>query len=231
MYFHEFFQLYEPNIDFFISPSRFLRDKLVEHGIKKPIVVIPNFINPDHFQAYYEPENYFVYAGRLVAAKGVLTLLEAMRHLRTDAQLYLVGVGELEEDAKRFVADHGLSNVRFLGHLNTARLIHVVQRAAFAVVPSEWYENYSMTVIEAFACGTAVIGAAIGGIPEQVRDGWNGLLFEPGNAQQLAQKMQFLLERRQEAIQMGHNGRTQVEKINGPESHYEQTMAVYRRHP
>jgi glycosyltransferase involved in cell wall biosynthesis len=230
MYFHEFFQLYEPNIDLFISPSRFLRDKLVEHGIKKPIVVIPNFINPDHFQPYFEPENYFVYAGRLVAVKGVLTLLEAMRHLKTDAQLYLVGAGELEEEAKRFVADHGLSNVRFVGHLNTARLIHIVQRAAFAIVPSEWYENYSMTVIEAFACGTAVVGAAIGGIPEQVCDGWNGLLFEPGSAQQLVKKMQFLLEHRQEAIQMGRNGRKQVEEMNDPESHYEQTMAIYRRH-
>ncbi len=229
MYFHEVFGLYEPNIDLFISPSRFLRDKLVEHGIKKPIEAIPNFINPNNFQPYYAPENYFVYVGRLVAVKGVLTLLEAMRHLKTNAQLYLAGAGELEEDAKQFVADHNLTNVRFLGHLNTDQLNDVVKRAAFTVVPSEWYENYSMTVIESLASGTPVVGAAIGGIPEQVRDGWNGLLFEPGNAQQLARKMQFLLDHRQEAIQMGRNGRQQVERINGPESHYEQTMAAYRR--
>jgi len=229
MYFHEVFRLYEPNIDLFISPSGFLREKLVEHGIKKPIVAIPNFINPDNFQPHYEPENYFVYVGRLVAVKGVLTLLEAMRHLKTDAQLYLAGAGELEEEAKQFVADHSLTNVRFLGHLNTAELTSVVQRAAFTVAPSEWYENYSMTVIESLACGTPVVGAAIGGIPEQVRDGWNGLLFEPGNAQQLAEKMQYLLDHRQEAIRMGRNGRQQVEKVNGPQSHYEQTMAAYRQ--
>jgi glycosyltransferase involved in cell wall biosynthesis len=229
MYFHEFFQLYEPNIDLLISPSRFLRDKLAQHGIKKPIVTIPNFINPDHFQPCYQPENYFVYAGRLVAVKGVLTLLKAMRHLKTGAQLYVIGEGELEEEAKRYIAGNDLLNVHFLGHLQTADLIQIIQRAAFTVAPSEWYENYSMTVIESLACGTPVVGAAIGGIPEQVRDGWNGMLFEPGNARQLAQKMQYLLEHPQDAIRMGRNGRQQVEKINDPQSHYEQTMTVYRR--
>ena len=86
-----------------------------------------------------------------------------------------------------------------------------------------------MTVIESLACGTPVIGAAIGGIPEQVRDGVNGLLFEPGNAAQLAEKMRHLHARRDLAIEMGRAGRRQVETINGPAAHYEQTMRVYDR--
>jgi glycosyltransferase involved in cell wall biosynthesis len=229
MYFHEFFRLYEPNVDLFISPSRFLRDKLVEHGVKKPIVTVSNFINSAGIQAHYRPENYFVYAGRLVNVKGVLTLLEAMRHLKTDAPLHLAGAGELEEEAKWFVADHELNNVRFLGHLDTPELRRLLQRAVFTVVPSEWYENYSMTVIESLTCGTPVIGAATGGIPEQVLDGRTGLLFEPGNARQLAQKMQFLLDHRREAIQMGRNGRQQIESANSPQLHYEQTIAIYQQ--
>ncbi|HRO25775.1 MAG TPA: glycosyltransferase, partial [Promineifilum sp.] len=214
MYFHQMFRLYEPNIDMFISPSRFLADKMAEHGIRKPIIPIPNFINPDNFTAVYEPQNHFVFAGRLVRVKGIMTLLEAMRHINSDAALMIAGAGELEPEMRQFVETHNLTNVRFLGHLGTDDLAALVRSALFTVSPAEWYENYSMTVIESLACGTPVIGANIGGIPEQVRDGWNGFLFEPGNATELAARMQSLLDDRELAIQMGRNGRAQVEAIN-----------------
>jgi len=226
-YFHDVFRLYQPNIDRFISPSRFLSDKMAEHGIRTPVTTIPNFINPDLFQPVYEPGNYFVFAGRLVRVKGIMTLLEAMRHVKSDAILNIAGAGELEPEMRQYVADHNLSNVRFLGHLGTDELARLVQHALFTVVPSEWYENYSMTVIESLACGTPVIGANIGGIPEQVRDGWNGHLFAPGDAAELAAKMQHLLDDRDLAIEMGRRGRRQIETVNGPEAHYEQTMQVY----
>ncbi len=96
-------------------------------------------------------------------------------------RLYIAGTGDLEEDLQTFVQNNGLENVTFLGHLDAGELFPLVQKAAFTVVPSEWYENYSMSVIESLANGTPVIGARIGGIPEQVQDGWNGLLFESGN--------------------------------------------------
>lgn len=86
-----------------------------------------------------------------------------------------------------------------------------------------------MTVIESLACGTPVVGARIGGIPEQIQDGHNGLLFESGNAAELAEKMQALLDRRELAIDMGRNGRRQVEEVNGPDAHYDQTLRAYER--
>jgi glycosyltransferase involved in cell wall biosynthesis len=229
MYFHELFRLYEPNVDVFIAPSDFLGQKVREHGIEKPIVTIPNFINPDYFQAYYEPENYFISVGRLVRTKGILTLVEAMRRLSADVELRIAGTGELEPELKAFVQEHQLQNVKFLGHLDTSSLIHAVQRALFTVQPSEWYENYSMTVIESLACGTPVVGSRMGGIPEQVRDGWNGLLFEAGNAPQLAEKMELLLDHRELAVKMGRNGREQIETVNSPASHYRQTLEVYEK--
>jgi len=229
MYFHEVFRLYEPNIDLFISPSDFLAAKVQEHGIRKPIVTVPNFINPGQFQPRYEPENYFIFVGRLVRTKGILTLLEAMRRIDTTAELRIAGAGELEPELRAFVAAHGLSNVKFLGHLDTAQLTRTMQGALFTVQPSEWYENYSMTVIESLACGTPVVGARIGGIPEQIQDGHNGLLFESGDAAELAEKMQALLDRRELAIDMGRNGRRQVEEVNGPDAHYDQTLRAYER--
>jgi len=229
MYFHEVFRLYEPNIDLFISPSDFLAAKVQEHGIRKPIVTIPNFISPAQFQPRYEPENYFIFVGRLVRTKGILTLLEAMRRIDTTAELRVAGAGELEAELRAFAAAHGLSNVKFLGHLDTAQLTRTMQGALFTVQPSEWYENYSMTVIESLACGTPVVGARIGGIPEQIQDGRNGLLFESGNAAELAEKMQALLDRRELAVEMGRNGRRQVEAVNGPDAHYDQTLRAYER--
>jgi len=229
MYFHEFLRLYASKIDLFISPSDFLARKVREHGMRRPIITVPNFINPDLFQPRYDPDNYFIFVGRLVRTKGILTLLEAMRQLNTTAELRIAGAGELEPELRAYAATYGLTNVKFLGHLDTDTLTRTMQRALFTVQPSEWYENYSMTVIESLASGTAVIGAAIGGIPEQVREGVNGLLFESGNAGQLAEKMQHLLDRRELAIEMGRNGRRQVETINGPDAHYDQTMQAYER--
>jgi len=228
MYFHEAFRLYEPNIDLFISPSQFLAGKMVEHGIKTPIIPIPNFIQPDSFQPVYESGNYYIYAGRLSPEKGIRTLLNAVQQIKTDAELVIAGSGELEQDLRQFVRDNNLNNVRFVGHLNTTELSALIQRAICTVVPSEWYENYSMIVLESLACGTPVIGARIGGIPEQVVHGENGLLFEPGDAAGLAEQMQRLLDNRAEALEMGRAGRGRIESINGPAAHYEQTIAAYQ---
>jgi glycosyltransferase involved in cell wall biosynthesis len=85
-----------------------------------------------------------------------------------------------------------------------------------------------MTVIESLACGTPVVGARIGGIPEQVTHGVNGMLFEPGDPVGLAEQMQYLLDNRAAAVEMGRAGRRQIETINGPVAHYEQTLAAYR---
>jgi glycosyltransferase involved in cell wall biosynthesis len=227
MYFHEWLGLYEPNVDLFISPSQFLADKVREHGVRTPVVTIPNFINPDAFRPNYDKDDYFIYVGRLVRVKGVFTLFEAMRQLPPTTTLYLAGSGEVEAELKALAETHNLPNIHFLGHLNTADLTALMQKAAFTVVPSEWYENYSMTVIESLASGTPVVGAAIGGIPEQVRDGWNGRLFPSGDAAALAAQIQSMLADPAEAMAMGRRGRELIDTVNSPAYHYELTLAAY----
>lgn len=227
MYLHKALQIYERHIDTFITPSQFLQHKIAEYGIKNRVVHLPNFIDPDKFQPCYTPDNYFLYCGRLVGVKGIDTLLQAMQQVRS-AHLYIAGQGEREAALHSYVNEQQLSNVTFLGHLDTAQLVPLLQRAAFLVAPSEWYENYSMTILEAFACGTPVIGARIGGIPEQVIDGVTGLLFEPGNPVQLAEKIQYLLAQPALARTMGQTARQQVETINHPQTHYQQTLTLYQ---
>ena len=140
----------------------------------------------------------------------------------------IAGTGEAEASMQELIRRYDLSGIRLLGHLDTGRLIKLIGRAAFSVVPSEWYENYPMTVIESFACGTPVIGADIGGIPEIVRDYCNGLLFSPGDHRQLAQKINYLINNQDIAVSMGQKARLQVEMINNQERHYQHTIALYK---
>ena len=226
LYIHKLLQIYERNVDVFVAPSRFLQQKMLEYGIQNQVQFLPNFIDIDEFVPCYEPAQHIVYAGRLVELKGVRTLLQALRELPS-AHLYIIGEGELEPALREQARQYGLEHVTFTGHLSTAELVALVQRAACMVFPSEWYENCPMTVLEAFACATPVIGARIGGTTELIDDWRTGLLFEPGNHQELATKIRFMLDHPDQAIAMGRNARRQVEANNSPGYHYQQIAALY----
>lgn len=227
-YIHQFLQIYEKNVDVFITPSRFLEQKLREHGIDNPVEHLPNFIDGSSYQPCYEPEPYLLYAGRLVDIKGVRTLLSAMHDIPT-TPLYLAGTGELEAELREIVATEELDNVTFLGHLGKNELTELMQRALCTIVPSECYDNYPMSILESFASGTPVIGSRIGGIPELVRDGESGFLFESRNAEDLCSKILALVYDRNLAIQMGKNARRQVELENSPETHYQTMLQLYQK--
>jgi len=232
-YFQHLSRIYQRHVSRFLVPSRFLEQKLIEHGFKAPMFRLPHPVDlekfaPGHDVAGPDEGGYVLFFGRLVALKGVRTLFEALRHVHPGVQVYVAGEGELESELRAVAARHGMSNVRFLGQLDTEALIPVVQRAAFSVFPSECYENYPMSIVESFACATPVVASDIGGIPDMVRDGHNGLLFEPGNARHLADRIQYLVDHPQQAIAMGQEGRRQVETINHPERYYQQIIAIYR---
>jgi glycosyltransferase involved in cell wall biosynthesis len=227
-YAHHATRTYERGIDTFIAPSRFMRDKVIEFGFEPDQVVhLPNFLDLEAFEPSYEPGSYAVYAGRIERVKGVSTLLEAWRHCQVEGPfgLRLAGDGELL-DALRLQAPAGAS---FLGRLAKPDLMELVRGAAFVVVPSEWYENAPMNVLEAYACGKPVIGARIGGIPELVEEGQTGLLFEPGNVAQLQQRIEYLAERPGLAIEMGRKARARVERLHSPSRHLDALLAVYER--
>jgi glycosyltransferase involved in cell wall biosynthesis len=227
MYTHKLLQVYEKNVDVFLTPSRFLQEKVAEYGIPNKVMHVPNFVDVDRFQPCYENDGYFIYVGRLVNVKGIKTLFKAMRRVKT-SHLYVIGEGEIDNELRQYAQQHGITNITFKGHLGTEELIPMIQRAAFMVVPSEWYENYPMSVLESLACGTPVIGAHIGGIPEIVHDGENGLLFEPGNVEELAERIQMLLDNPRQTITMGRTGRQQIEQINHPQQHCTHIVNIYQ---
>jgi glycosyltransferase involved in cell wall biosynthesis len=219
---------YERNIDICIAPGKFLMQKVVEFGFKNEIVQIPNFVDLDRFAPNSNTSDYYVYAGRLVYSKGLRTLIRSSKMIKT-ARLYIAGDGELKGELENFISDNRLDHVTLLGHIHPHDLIPLIAGAAFTVVPSEWYENYPLSIIESFACGKPVIASNLGAMPELVKDGWNGLLFEPGNIGQLADRIQFLFDHQDKAAEMGMNGRKEVDTVNHPEVHYQKIMQTYQR--
>jgi glycosyltransferase involved in cell wall biosynthesis len=224
--------VYENSIDTFIAPSRFMQRKMAEFGAGAGrIAYIPNFIDVAAFEPRYEAQPYFVFVGRLERVKGVSTLLRAVAasQIASRFELRIAGDGAVRQELERQDATDGRSNVRFLGRLSRDALRDLLQNAMFVVVPSEWYENAPMSVLEAYAYGKPVIGARIGGIPELIEHGETGLLFEPGNTQALQQAIDDMLTHPGLAQQMGRNARRLVEDAFGPQLHYERLMALYTR--
>lgn len=226
-YFHKFLKIFERNVDVFISPSQFLINKFHEHGTHIPIKYIPNFINSDRFYPIDQPSNYFLYYGRLSRIKGLSTLIEAVKR-ETSLHLYIAGEGEMKEELENLIKEEKISNITLLGHLNTIELIPWIQKAMFTVIPSQNLENCPMVILESFACGTPVLGSNLGGIPELIQDGDSGMLFEPGNFEQLSAQIRDLSKNPQKAIAMGRKGRQRIEVWHDQEKYYQKISTIYK---
>ncbi|MDR1644544.1 MAG: glycosyltransferase [Tannerellaceae bacterium] len=129
-----------------------------------------------------EKEDYLLYLGRISEEKGIPVLMKAVEAL-PGVRLKIAGTGPLLDTLKA----QSRPNIEFTGFLSGEALRDVIRKARFVVVPSEWYENNTLVIIEAYTLGTPAIGSRIGGIPEFIEDGVNGFLFEPSSVEQLKQ--------------------------------------------
>lgn len=180
-------------VDRFIAPSRFMKDIVTRWGIASERVVhIPHGIDTLPI-THKKRGDYILYAGRLEKEKGVLTIIRASQ--QSGVRVRIVGSGTQEKELKRLCTAENILSVEFLGQQNPERVRELMGEAAACVVPSEWYENAPMVIYEALASGTAVIGSRIGGIPELIVEGRNGLLCAPGDAKGFADAFVHILKR------------------------------------
>ncbi len=171
MYLHKLTQVYERNVDCFISPSQFLKNEVIAWGEQlKRIEVLPNFIDTTAASAGDIGRD-VLYAGSLSPIKGVGLLLDNFRENQYGCRLLLAGSGPLQANST--------ATIQFLGQLSKEELAQQMRQSRVVVVPSRHHENFPYTVLEAFAAGKPVIGSRRGGIPELVQDGKTGWLFEP----------------------------------------------------
>lgn len=224
-YFHRLLGSYRRNVDKFVVPSRFYIDKFCEWGWERErFVYIPNFVDAEDIQPDFSAGRDFVYFGRLSHEKGVATLIRAAA--AAGAPVRIVGTGP-EADNLRGLAGRLGANITFSGYLSGNDLFDALRSARAIVLPSEWYENAPISVLEAYASGKPVIGADIGGIPELVTAG-RGDIFEPFSVESLAEKLSDFASRTDSEIEeMGREGRSYVLSEHSRNIYSKRMSAVY----
>lgn len=214
-------------VDCYIALSGFSRDKFVAAGIPADKVVIkPNFVDPDPGTREMVSK-YAVFTGRLSKEKGLHTLLHAWVRLSVHTSLQIIGDGPERENLQAYVRQRGLSGITFRGRLSRDETIAAVKNACVLVFPSECYENFPMSIAEAFACGVPVISSRLGTMEEIVTNGRTGLHFTPGNSEDLAAKVEWAWTHPREIEEMGRQARAEYKAKYTAQRNYEMLMEIY----
>ncbi|ABW67608.1 glycosyltransferase family 4 protein [Desulfosudis oleivorans] len=225
---HRMLHIYD-KIDLYISPSRFLKNKVEEMGLKGEVAYLPNCVDVSGFVPCFEwREKSIVYVGRLSHEKGVETLIDAVKNIH-GVRLKIIGDGPLKANLEEKVKNENIGNVVFLGYRTGQNLHNEIRNSMFLAIPSEWYENSPRVVIEAFALGKPVVGARIGGIPELVQDWETGLTFTSGDVDDLRKKINLMLNSNTRISQLGKNGRAFVVQQAEPTVYYRRLLECYGR--
>lgn len=216
-------------VDLFISPSLFLKNKLVAHGVDSTrLVFLPHFVDQEErFNSEDSKEsNYCIYAGRLSPEKGLKTLIDAMEGINI-IELVIAGEGPMETYLRQKVEKKHDMRVRFVGHLSEVEMQKTLAGSRFLILPSECYEVFGYVVLEAFAQGKPALVSRIGGPVEYIQDGQTGMFFEPGNVDDLRSKIVFLASNPEAIAEMGKKAQRMAKLDYGTEEHYNGIMSLY----
>jgi len=203
-------------VDTVLCPSQAIKDLAVRSGVSsEKLHVISNYIENNKLNKPVANINgdHFLYVGRLSREKGVHYLIEAMKKTPQDIKLRIVGEGEEKDKLQKLVEASGLFNITFTGYKSGEALKAEYSGCLATILPCNWFENNPLTLLESLLYGKPAIAANIGGIPEIIEHNVNGLLFEAGNVQELAQSIEYLWNNKSIAKEMGFNGRKKAEEF------------------
>jgi len=211
----------------FIALNNFVADKMVAGGVpRQKIAICGNYIESTA-ASVADKRGYILYLGRLSAEKGVATLIKSLP-LIDGVVLKVAGSGPDEKNLQTKALELNGARVEFLGHISGAEKQRIVAEALCMVVPSEWYENFPISVVESMSLGTPVVASKIGGLPDMIEHGVNGMLFEAGNHVDLANCLRSIIENKELASKMAEQSiNTAISKF-GAEEHYRQLNAIYK---
>lgn len=185
--FHNLAGTWRNKISKFIVLTEFAKSKFLGSRLKvspDQFMLKPNFI-ADPGKGNTVRDDFFLYVGRLSQEKGIDVLLHTFR--QSEKSLVIIGNGPLQDQIKSLASER--QNVKYLGFQSRPVIMDHLKRASALIVPSIWYEGFPITILEAFASGTPVIGSRLGGIAEIVKDKYNGMLFEAGSTEGLAETL------------------------------------------
>jgi len=228
LWFHRFRKTWVDRVDRFIALTEFSRSKFVANGIPgEKISVRPNSLARDPGPKNVAGE-YALFVGRISPEKGLRTLLSAWHELPRQLALKVLGDGPERQELQSAVASSGLNNVSFEGAQSREAVLSAMKGARFLIFPSQWYECFPATLLEAFACALPVIASNIGAIAEIVDDGKTGLHVIPGDAHGFAEKIRWAWTHQREIDLMGRNARREYETKYSSERNYDRLMEIYR---
>lgn len=200
-----------------------------------PVVYYPvdvDMFQPDTYKPFVDCPK-ILFAGRLEIRKGVLTLLEAIPSVLKQfpkAKFYFVGQDAgVKHLMNRKIMELGCaSNVVFINQVERKDMIKIYQSADICVFPSLW-ENFAYVALEAMACGKAVIASRVGGFLEMIDDEVNGLLCNPNDSADLADKINYALANKDILDDLGINARKKIVKEYSPGYRAEKMITIYEQ--
>lgn len=212
-------------VDIFIALTDFARERFVAAGLPaERIRVKPNFLDPDPGPG----ENgggYALFVGRLSPEKGVGTLLRAWSRLGGRVPLRIIGDGPLRGNVERAAA--AIPGIEYLGRKPPQEVYELMGQAAFLVFPSECYENFPRVLVEAFAKGLPMVCSGLGSHGSLVEHGHTGLHFRPGDPEDLAEKVDWMLTHPERVAEMRREARREYEEKYTAARNYEMLMRIY----
>lgn len=208
-------------VDLFLSVSNFHRDIMIQAGIPSDkIKVLHNFVDTEMYSAKSSHDDYFLYFGRIEKLKGINTLIKAFSNSKH--KLIIAGDGNYREQLKNSI--HNLPNVEFVGFKSGDELNSLISLSKGVIVPSEWYENCPMNILEAKSMSRPVIGTKIGGIPELINHGKDGYLFECYDHLALESYLDLVDEN---FLKLSKNARADIELRFSKQAYYKKLMSYY----
>lgn len=223
--FHRIMGTYK-KIDGYIALTEFNKSKLSTLVESNKIFVKPNFVDFENKDIVsIDKRKYFLYLGRIDKLKGIDLILKAWKDIK-DEELYIVGTGPFEEDAKRYVNSNNMKNVKFLGFRNKDEVKQILNKAKALIIASQWYEGFPMTILEAFSVGTPVIAGNIGNIKNIIEDRKSGLLFKYDSSEELVDRIEIIKDK-QIARYLCRGANETFEKKYNKKINYNQLIEIY----
>ncbi len=228
---------YKKGVSLFTSPSQFLRLKVIEGRLAaESIVHLPNalpFPQETLAMPYRSPSSErpeLLWVGRMSYEKGLATLLKALARSEGDLKLLLAGDGPEEASLRALADDLRLGDrVEFLGRVPRDEVRELILRTHGTVLPSEWFENAPLSLLESLALGRAVIGSEMGGIPEMLENEKTGWLFPAGNVDALAALLSRWAKLGEARESAGRAAYEVARERHHPVQVLETTLDLYRR--
>jgi glycosyltransferase involved in cell wall biosynthesis len=226
---HKLMNVYK-GVDAFVTPSEYLKGKLSTNGFDgNKIHCIPTFTSAVLKEYSETVGDYGLYFGRVEVEKGVDTVVRAYEKM-PDKKAVIMGDDSTEEGMrlKEYVASKKLSNITFAGYKEGEELEEIIRNSRFVMIPSIWYDNLPNTALEAFNNGKPVIASNLGSLPELVKDGYNGFLFDPYSPEELAERVKKLDDA--ELVKtMGRNSRALLEEKFSKGAHVDRLLALFEQ--